>query len=251
MKIVVFGGAGLIGAPAVESLRKLGHDVVAASPRFGVNAVTGEGVSEALEGAAVIVDVTNSPSWEDAAVMEFFEKSTKTLLAAGEKAGVKHYVALSVVGTPNLQDSGYFRAKLVQEKLIAEGKIPYTIVQATQFYEFLGAIAQFGTVGEKVHLSSAFMQPMAAADVSEMMAEFAVAPPVNGTIEIGGPEKVRLSEIVEKYMKAAGDKREVVSSIEHKYYGLKLEDNSLVPGPNGKLSKISLEDWMKKSLVKA
>ena len=250
MKIVVIGGAGLIGAQTVDKLRKQGHDVLAGSSRSGVNAVTGEGLDKALEGAEVVVDVTNAPSWEDNAVMEFFEKSTHNLLAAEEKAGVKHHVALSVVGTDRLQESGYFRAKMAQEKLIKEGKVPYTIVQATQFYEFLGQIAQYGTVGEQVHLSAAYMQPMASSDVADFLAEAALTAPINGTLEIGGPEKVRLSEVVGRYMKATNDNREVVSSMETKYYGMKIDDQSLVPGANAKLGQTRLEEWMSKSPVK-
>ncbi len=189
MKIVVVGAAGLIGTKTVEKLRAKGHDVVPASRSSGVNTVTGEGLAGAMQGADVVVDVSNSPNWEDKAVMEFFETSTRNMLAAEADAGVKHHVALSVVGTEGLQDSGYFRAKMAQENLIKSGKIPYTIVQATQFMEFLGGIAQFGTVGDEVHLSSMNLQPIAADDVAEEMTAACLNSPVNGTVEIGGPEK--------------------------------------------------------------
>src|SRR5881628_158342 len=194
MKIVVIGGSGLIGSKLVSKLREQGHEAIAASPKSGVNSITGEGLAEALKGASVVVDVTNSPSWEDAAVMTFFETSTRNLLAYGAAAGVKHHVALSVVGTERLLASGFFRAKMAQENLIKASSIPYTIVRSTQFFEFVGGIAQSGTVGQTVHLSPALFQPIAADDVSAAMADVAVGVPVNGTIEIAGPERVRLDE---------------------------------------------------------
>lgn len=250
MKIVVIGGAGLIGAQTVEILRKKGHDVVAASPRFGVNAVTGEGLDKALEGAEVVVDVSNSPDWEDSAVMEFFDKSTRNLLAAEEKAGVKHHVALSVVGTDGLQESGYFRAKFVQEKNIEAGKVPYTIVRATQFFEFLGQIAEHGADGQTVKLPDANLQPIAAADVAEAMAETALAAPANAIVDLAGPEKGRFSELIGKVLKANDDKREIVSPKDMKYFGVSLKDDSLCPLGKTKLGATKLEDWMRKSAVK-
>lgn len=250
MRIVVIGGAGLIGAQTVEILRKNGHDVVAASPRFGVNAVTGEGLSQAVAGAEVVVDLSNSPNWEDTAVMEFFDKSTRNLLEAEEKAGVKHHVALSVVGTDGLQESGYFRAKLVQEKLIEGGKVPYTIVRATQFFEFLGQIAEQGADGQTVKVPDANLHPIAAADVAEAMAETAVAAPANAIVDIAGPEKGRFSDLIGKYLKAKNDNREIVSAKDMKYFGVSLKDDSLCPLGKAKLGTTRLEDWMRKSAVK-
>jgi uncharacterized protein YbjT (DUF2867 family) len=192
MKIVVIGGSGLIGSKLVNNLRALGNEVIAASPASGVNTITGEGLAEVLAGTQVVVDVANSPSFEDKAVLEFFQTSGRNLLAAEEKAGVKHHVALSVVGTDRLAESGYFRGKIAQEKLIRESKTPYTIVHSTQFFEFLGGIAQSGTDGNTVHLSPAFVQPIASDDVAAAMADFTVGTPVNGVVEIAGPERVRL-----------------------------------------------------------
>lgn len=245
MKIVVIGASGLIGAKTVDRLRKKGHDVVPASRSSGVNTITGEGLKEAMQGADVVVDVSNSPSWEDKAVMEFFEKSTRNMLAAEADGGVKHHIALGVVGTERLQDSGYFRAKLVQEKLIKSGKTPYTIVQATQFFEFIGAIADAGTVGNSARVSTGYMQPIAADDVADFIAATCSEAPINGTIEIAGPERVRQSEIVEKYLKATNDGRQVVASDDALYYGLKLNDQSLVPGASGKLTPTSFDKWLK------
>ncbi len=249
MKIVVVGGAGLIGAQTVEILRKRGHDVVAASPRFGVNAVTGEGLQQALEGAEVVVDVSNSPNWEDSAVMEFFDKSTRNLLAAGEKAGVKHHIALSVVGTDGLQESGYFRAKLAQEKLIEGGKVPYTIVRATQFFEFLGQIAEHGAEDQTVKLPSANLQPIASADVAEAMAETALAAPANAIVDVAGPDKARFIDLIGKYLKANNDSRQVVASDDMKYFGVALKDDSLCPLGKAKLGATRLEDWMRKAAM--
>lgn len=249
MKIVVVGAAGLIGTKTVEKLRAKGHEVVPASRSSGVNTVTGEGLAAAVKGADVVLDVSNSPSWADKDVMEFFETSTRNMLAAEADAGVKHHVALSVVGTEGLQDSGYFRAKLAQEKLIKGGKTPYTIVQATQFMEFLGDIAQFGTVGDEVHLSSMNLQPIAADDVADEMAFACLNSPVNGTVEIGGPEKMRLCDFVEKYMRAAGDKRKVVGKPDIPYYGMVLKENSLCPGASGKLTPTSFDKWFKTAAV--
>jgi uncharacterized protein YbjT (DUF2867 family) len=243
MKIVVIGATGLIGAKTAERLRKKGHEVVPASRSSGVNTLTGEGLTAAMQGAEAVVDVSNSPSWEE--VMEFFETSTRNMLAAEAATGVKHHIALSVVGTSRLQDSGYFRAKMVQEKLIQSGKTPYTIVQATQFFEFLGGIAQDGTVGQAVHLSTAYMQPIAANDVADEMAAVCLNAPINGTIEIAGPERVRLSEMVKRYLKSTNDERHVVAAEETLYFGIKLNDQSLVPGPNGRLSPTSFDEWFR------
>src|SRR5436189_3753761 len=205
MKIVVNGGSGLIGTKLVNNLRQRGHEVVAASPSSGVNSFTGEGLAEALNGAQVVVDVANAPSWEDKAVLEFFETSSRNLLAAEAAAGVKHHVALSVVGTERLLGSGYFRAKMAQEKLIKAAQIPYTIVRATQFFEFAGGIAQNATEGATVRLPSALMQPIAAADVAAALADVAVGEPTNGTLEIAGPEQIRQDEFIRKYLSATGD----------------------------------------------
>lgn len=249
MKIVVIGGFGLIGALIVERLRKEGHDAVPASPRVGVNTVTGEGLSQVLEGAAVVVDVTNPPSFEEKLLMDLFDTGTRNLLAAATAAGVKNYVALSVVGTDRMQDSPYFRAKLLQERHISGAKIPYTIVRATQFYEFLGGIADFSTVENKATLTPIHMQPMAASDVAAAMSEITLEPPANGIVEIGGPERVRLSDIVGKYLKATHDKREVVVDENASYFGMRLDDQSLVPAANARLSKTTFDQWMSPAVV--
>jgi len=249
MKIVVIGGFGLIGAHTVEWLHKDGHDVVPASPRSGVNTVTGEGLTKVLEGADVVVDVTNPSAFEEKLLMDLFDTGTRNLIAAATAAGIKHYVALSVVGTDRMQDSPYFRAKLVQEQHISRSNIPYTIVRATQFFEFLGGIADFGTVENKAHLSTIFMQPMAAVDVGLAMSQFAVAEAVNGIVEIGGPERGRLSEIVGKYLKATHDPREIVVDENPNYYGMRLQDEALVPAAGARLSKTTFDDWMSASVI--
>ncbi len=243
MKIVIIGGTGLIGSKTTERLRAKGHEAIAASPNTGVNTITGEGVAEALTGAEVVLDLANSPSFEDEAVMEFFETSGRNLLAAEKAAGVRHHVALSVVGTERLQESGYFRAKLVQEKLIREGGIPYTIVHSTQFMEFLAGIAQSGMVDGKIHLSPASVQPIASDDVADAMADVALGKPVNGLVEIAGPERFRLNELVARYLKASGDSREVVADPGARYFGARLEDGSLVADKAQRLGKVGFEQW--------
>src|SRR5499427_2168673 len=220
MKIVVIGGSGLIGKKVVANLRRHGHEVVAASPSSGVNTVTGEGLGQALAGAQVVVDVANAPSWEDNAVLAFFESSGRNLLAAEAAACIGHHVALSVVGTDRLLASGYFRAKMAQEKLIKDSPIPYTIVRATQFFEFVGGIAQFATEGQTVRLPPALMQPIAADDVAAVMADVALALPVGGTIEAAGPEPIRQDDLVRQFLKATGDARQVTTDPKALYYGL-------------------------------
>ncbi|UHS64399.1 SDR family oxidoreductase (plasmid) [Agrobacterium vaccinii] len=243
MKIVIIGGTGLIGSKTTERLRARGHEVIAASPNTGVNIITGEGLAKALQGTEVVLDLANSPSFEDKAVMEFFETSGRNLLEAEKAAGVKHHVALSVVGTERLQESGYFRAKLVQEKLIREGGIPYTIVHSTQFMEFVGGIAQSSMVGDKVHLSPAFVQPIASDDVADAMADVALATPAAGIVEIAGPDRFHLNEFVARYLALTGDSREVVADPEAKYFGARLEDGSLVTDNNPRLGKIGFDQW--------
>ncbi|AEH89975.1 SDR family oxidoreductase [Mesorhizobium opportunistum] len=245
MKIVVIGGTGLIGSKTVERLRRKGHDVLAASPNSGVNTVTGEGLAVALAGAQVVVDLANSPSFEEKAALEFFAASGRNLLAAEAAAGVRHHVALSVVGTDRLQDMGYFRGKLLQEKLIKESAIPYTIVHATQFFEFTAAIANTGAVGDTVHMSPAYFQPMAADDVADAMADVALAAPVNGTIEIAGPDRVRMSELVGRFLKATNDPRKIVSDPGALYYGeVAIDDQTLVPGENARVGAVHFDDWL-------
>ncbi|MDR9772574.1 SDR family oxidoreductase [Rhizobium hidalgonense] len=247
MKIVVIGGTGLIGSKTVERLRKRGHEVIAASPNSGVNTITGEGLAEALAGAQVVLDLANSPSFEDKAVLEFFETSGRNLLAAEKVAGVKHHIALSVVGTDRLQESGYFRGRLAQEKLIEASGIPYTIVHSTQFMEFLNGIAQSGTVGETVRLSPAYVQPIASDDVADAMADVALSAPANTAVEIAGPERARLSELVARYLKATKDPRTVEADAEARYFGARLNDRSLVSDDNPRLGTITFEEWFARS----
>jgi len=248
MKIVVIGGSGLIGSKLVNKLRQLGHEVVAASPSSGVNSITGEGLSEALAGAQAVVDVTNSPSWEDKAVLEFFETSTRNLLAAEVAAGVSHHVALSVVGTDRLLQSGFFRAKMAQEDLIKASKVPYTIVRATQFFEFVNGIAQSATDGQTVRLSPALVQPIVSDDVADALAEVTLGAPVNGTIEIAGPERLRLDELVRRFLSAKQDARQVVADVHARYFGLELNDQSLTPGDNPRIGPTRFEDWLSRSI---
>lgn len=244
MKIVVIGGSGLIGTKLVNRLRKQGHEVVAASPKSGVNTVTGEGLAEALAGAQVVVDVTNAPSWEDNAVLEFFKTSSRNLLAAEAAAGVAHHVALSVVGTDRLLESGYFRAKMAQEDLIKASTVPYTIVRATQFYEFVGAIAQFSTAGQTVRLPPALFQPIASDDVAAAMADVTVGAPVNGMIEIAGPERVGLDKLVGRFLTVTHDPRKVVTDVHARYFGITVNDQSLTPGKNARVGSTGFEAWL-------
>jgi len=244
MKIVVIGGTGLIGTKLVNKLRQRGHEVVAASPASGVNTITGEGLAEVLAGTQVVVDVANSPSFEDKAALEFFETSGHNLLAAELTAGVAHHVALSVVGTDRLLESGYFRAKMVQEKLIKASGIPYTIVHSTQFFEFLGGIAQSGTDGQTVHLSPALVQPIASDDVAAALADVALGAPVNGIVEVAGPERARLSELVQRLLNAKHDARKVVADAQARYFGAELNDRSLIPGDNPRIAPTGFEEWL-------
>lgn len=250
MKIVVIGGSGLIGTKLVKNLRQHGHEVVAASPSSGVNTITGKGLAEALKGATVVVDVSNSPSWEDTAVMEFFETSTRNLLAYEAAAGVGHHVALSVVGTERLLESGYFRAKIAQENLIKGSSIPYSIIRATQFFEFVEKIADISTDGNKVRLPPVLIQPMAAEDVAGAVGRFAMGSPVNGTIEVGGPEQFRLDELVRRSLAARKDPREVVADPHARYYGLKVNESSLLPGVDAQLGTIRFQDWQQSGVEK-
>lgn len=247
MKIVVIGGSGLIGTKLVNELRSLGHEVVAASPSSGVNTITGEGLAEALAGAQVVVDVANSPSWEDKAVLEFFETSGRNLLAAEAAAGVGHHIALSVVGTERLLASGYFRAKMAQETLIKASPIPYTIVRATQFFEFVGGIAQSATDGQTVRLSPALVQPIVSDDVAAALAEVTLGTPVNGTVELAGPERLPLDKLVGRFLIATQDPREVVTDVHARYYGIELNDQSLTPGDNPRIGPTRFEDWLSRS----
>ena len=243
MKIVVIGGSGLIGSKVVNILRAGGHEVIAASPASGINTITGEGLDAALEGAQVVLDVANSPSFEDTAVFDFFQTSGRNLLTAESKAGVRHHVALSVVGTDRLAESGYFRAKIEQERLIRESSIPYTIVQSTQFFEFLGSIAQSGADGDTVHLSPAYVQPIASDDVAAAVSDYTLGSPLNAVVEIAGPDRVRLSDLVQRYLKASNDPRTVMPDVHARYFGAELKDETLVPGPNPRIGAMDFEAW--------
>src|SRR6516225_9147289 len=248
MKIVVIGGSGLIGKRLVNNLRQRGHEVVAGSPSPGVQTITGEGLAETLAGAEVVVDVANAPVWEDKAVLEFFETSGRNLLAAEAAAGVGHHVALSVVGTERLLASGYFRAKMAQENLIKASKIPFTIVRATQFFEFVGSIAQFATEGATVRLPSALMQPIVSDDVAAALADVAIAETLNDTVELAGPEPIRMDELVRRFLSANGDPRKVITDVHALYYGIEVNDQSLVPGDDARLGPTRFEDWLRHSL---
>jgi uncharacterized protein YbjT (DUF2867 family) len=247
MKIVVIGGSGLIGSKLVTKLRDRGHETLAASPDSGVNTLTGQGLAAALEGTAVVVDVSNSPSFEDAAVMQFFQTSTRNLLAAESAAGVGHHVALSVVGTERLPDSGYMRAKVAQEKLIEESSIPYSILHATQFFEFINSIADAATSGNTVRLAHVLIQPMAAEDVAGALAEVTVGPPVNGIVEIAGPQQFHLDELIRNTLRERHDPREVVTDPHARYFGAELHERSLVPAAGARLAETRFDHWLTKS----
>lgn len=244
MKIVVIGGSGLIGTKLVNNLRQHGHEVVAASPSSGVNTITGEGLANALAGAQVVVDVANSPSFEDRAVLEFFETAGRNLLAAEAAAGVGHHVALSVVGTDRLLASGYFRAKMAQENLIKASKIPYTILRSTQFFEFVSAIAQSATEGQTVRLPPALMQPVVSDDVAAALADVAVKVPLNGTVELAGPEPIRLDELVRRFLSATRDARKVTTDVHARYFGTEVNDQTLTPGDNPRIGPTRFEHWL-------
>jgi uncharacterized protein YbjT (DUF2867 family) len=243
MKIVVIGGSGLIGKKLIPLLKERGHEAVSASPSSGVNTLTGEGLAETLADAQVVVDVSNSPSWADDAVMEFFDKSTRNLLAAEAAAGVGHHIALSVVGADRMTDSGYMRAKDNQEKVIEAGGLPYSIIRATQFFEFLGGIADSGAEGDTVRLSTAPMQPLAADDVAAALADIAVGAPLNATVELAGPERMSIAEFVGRFMAASGDKRTVVADPKAPYYGAAMDERGIAPGANPRLGPTRFEDW--------
>lgn len=247
MKIVVIGGSGLIGSRVVHRLRQQGHGVVAASPQSGVNIVTREGLAEALVGAQIVVDLANSPTFEEKAAMDFFQTAGRNLLAAEAAAGVAHHVALSVVGTERLLEMGYFRAKLAQEELIKAAGRPYTIVRSTQFFEFLAGIAQSGTVGQTVHLSPALFQPIAADDVAEAVADAALAAPLNDTIEIAGPDRAPIDELVGRYLSATRDPRKVIADTKAGYFGIAINDRSLTPGENPRIGSTRFDDWLSRA----
>lgn len=249
MKIVVIGGTGLIGSKLVERLREAGHDALAASPDTGVNTLTGQGLAEALDGADVVVDVSNAPAWDDEAVMDFFMTSSRNILAAETAAGVGYHVALSVVGTDRLPESGYFRAKLAQEEAIKAGTVPYTIVRATQFFEFLGRIADSNTDGETVRIPPVLVQPEAADDVAAALAVEAVGAPVNGTVELAGPEQFRFDELTRRVLSANGDVRQVTADGSARYFGAELQDRSLVPDDDARIAPTRFEDWLSQTMV--
>ena len=251
MKVVVIGGTGLIGSKLVGRLTEHGHEAVAASPDTGVNTITGDGLAEVMRGADVVVDVSNSPSFEDTAVLEFFETSTRNLLAAEIAARVGHHVALSVVGTDRLQTSGYFRAKMAQERLIAGSSIPYSIVHATQFFEFITAIAQAATEGDTVRLAPVLIQPMAADDVAAAVGRVSVGEPINGIIEVAGPEEFRLDELVRQGLRSRNDPRDVIADPHAPYFGAELGERTLVPDDGAQLGSITFADWMQQSLATA
>jgi uncharacterized protein YbjT (DUF2867 family) len=249
MKIVVIGGTGLIGSKLVAKLDADGHEAVAASPDTGVDTLSGEGLAEVMDGAQVVVDVSNAPNWDDAAVMEFFQTSTHNVLRAEIAAGVGHHVALSIVGADRLEDSGYFRAKVVQEEMIAAGSVPYTILRATQFFEFIGRIAESGTNGATIHLAPVLVQPEAADDVAAALADIAVGEPVNGTVELAGPERFRLDQLAERVLRANGDTREVTADVHARYFGAELYEHSLTPGDHPRIAPTHFEDWLSRSVT--
>jgi len=251
MKIVVIGGSGLIGSKVVEKLKHKDHEVLAASPNTGVNTLTGAGLKEAIAGAQVVIDLANSPSFEDKAVLRFFETSGRNLLAAEAIAAVRHHVALSIVGTDRTPDNGYFRAKVAQEELIKASGIPYTIIRSTQFLEFLGGIADSSADGSIVRLSPGLFQPIAADDVAAIVADVALVAPRNGIVEIAGPERAPFNEIVGRYLKAVGDRRKVVSDPEARYFGGRVEQRSLVPLGEARLGRIRFDEWLRRSQARA
>jgi uncharacterized protein YbjT (DUF2867 family) len=251
MKIVVIGGSGLIGSKLVEKLREAGHDPLAASPDSGVDTLTGEGLAEALEGAEVVVDVSNAPAGDDAAVLNFFQTSARNLLAAETVAGVRHHVALSVVGTDRLPDSGYLRAKLAQEQVVRAATVPYTILRATQFFEFIGRLADSSTDGDTVRLPPALVQPEAADDVAAALADVAVNPPVNGTVELAGPERFRLDELARRVLQAHNDPRQVLADVHARYFGATLDDRSLIPGDDARIAPTHFADWLSQSTARS
>jgi uncharacterized protein YbjT (DUF2867 family) len=251
MKIVVIGGTGLIGSKTIPILRQRGHEAVAAAPNTGVNTITGEGLKEVMVGTEVVIDLANAPSWEEKAVLEFFETSGRNLLAVETAAGVRHHVAVSIVGTDRMPDVGYFRAKVAQERLIEKSGIPYTIIRSTQFMELLRNIAASATEGSAVRVPPGLFQPIAADDVAAALADVALAAPRNGIVEIAGPERAPFDEIVARYLKAIGDPRTVVRDPEARYYGGRVEERSLVPLGEARLGRIGLDEWLRRSPAKA
>jgi uncharacterized protein YbjT (DUF2867 family) len=247
MKIVVIGGTGLIGSKLVEMLDAAGHDAIPASPDTGVDTYTGEGLEQALVGAEVVVDVSNAPAWDDAAVLDFFQTTTRNVLAAETAGGARHHVVLSIVGTDRLPDSGYFRAKLAQEEAVQAASVPYTILRATQFFEFLGRIADSSTEGDTVHLPPVLIQPEAADDVAAALADVAMSAPVNGIVELAGPEAFRFDELVQRVLRAKNDSRRVTADVGARYFGAELDENSLVPGDNPRVAPTRFEDWLGQS----
>jgi uncharacterized protein YbjT (DUF2867 family) len=249
MKIVVIGGTGLIGSKLVEKLRRAGHEPLAASPESGVDTYTGKGLEPALEAAQVVVDVSNAPAWDDAAVLDFFRTTSRNVLAAEATAGVRHHVALSVVGTDRLTDSGYMRGKLAQEEAVKAGSVPYTILRATQFFEFIGRIADSSMSGDTVHLPPVLVQPEAADDVAAALAEVALGEPVNGIVELAGPEQFRFDELARRFLSATNDPRPVTADVHARYFGAELDDDSLTPGRNARIAPTRFEDWLSQSVA--
>jgi len=251
MKIVVIGGTGLIGSKTVAILRQGGHEVVAGSPKNGIDSITGEGLQEAMAGAQVMIDLANAPSWEPQAVLEFFQTSSRNILEAEAAAGVRHHVVLSIVGTDRMPDNGYFRAKVAQERLVEASGTPYTIIRSTQFMEFIGGIAAANTDGNTVRLSPGLFQPIASDDVAAIVAEVALAAPRNGIVEIAGPERAPFNEFVARHLKATGDSHEVVGDPEARYFGGRVDEHSLVPLGEARLGRIGLDEWLRRSKAAA
>lgn len=247
MKIVVIGGTGLIGSRLVNILRDKGHEVLAASPNSGVNTITGEGLDAALAGARIVVDVSNSPSFADADVLKFFETSTGNLLAAEDRAGVRHHIILSIVGTDRVPDSGYLRAKLAQEDLVKKSGMPYSILRSTQFFEFIGRIGQLSADDNRIHVSGALFQPILSSDVVAALADVTLGSPLNGTVEVGGPERFRIDDLVRRVLRANGDEREVVVDSHARYFGAELDDQSLLASPSARVGSMRFEEWLKDS----